>query len=245
MTNATIRVHLDLPANVSLESDAQARTLVVNRGIPSVINSGLLPVLMADGREPNLETQAGHAILGHAQAAKPPNEAQLHDIAQYERSLFSQPQLAHAFEGGPPPALPQGRTPEEIRGRKHFEQGGLCSLCHSGPLLNRTLDDRHFENIFVSQRNLLRNPVYTFLFTGADGNTNRVHSPDPGLALVTGVVRDANFFRIPTLWNIRNTAPYFHDNSAQTLDDVLAHYRLYLPLSEQDARDIVAFLNLL
>src|SRR5438552_1953091 len=67
LTNATIRVHLDLPANVSLDTAHAARSVVVNRGIPSVINAGLSTVLMADGREPNLETQAGHAILGHAQ----------------------------------------------------------------------------------------------------------------------------------------------------------------------------------
>jgi cytochrome c peroxidase len=38
----------------------------------------------------------------------------------------------------------------------------------------------------------------------------------PGTAIV--------FHRIPTLWGIRHTAPYFHDNSAATLEDAAAHY---------------------
>jgi cytochrome c peroxidase len=107
------------------------------------------------------------------------------------------------------------------------------------------LDDRHFENIFVSERNVLQNPVQHFLFQNADATMKSVETPDPGLALITGDVADVNSFRIPTLWNIKNTAPYFHDNSAQTLEDVLAHYRLYLPLSAEDSRDIIAFLKLL
>jgi hypothetical protein len=52
---------------------------------------------------------------------------------------------------------------------------------------------------------------------------------------------------------IRNTAPYFHDNSAKTLEDVVRHYALLfafvsnnvIVLSEEDQADIVAFLKLL
>jgi cytochrome c peroxidase len=49
-------------------------------------------------------------------------------------------------------------------------------------------------------------------------------SPDPGSALITGVAKDANVFKIPSLRAIRRTAPYFHDNSARTLEDAVAHY---------------------
>ena len=58
------------------------------------------------------------------------------------------------------------------------------------------------------------------------------------------------------LWGVRKRAPYFHDNSAKTLEDVAAHYTrffLSLPvpdeakirLTKQDEADIVAFLKLL
>ena len=63
-------------------------------------------------------------------------------------------------------------------------------------------------------------------------------------------------FKTPSLWGVRNTPPYFHDNSAKTLRDVVDHYSDHLfkrfpfagvfdSLAEQDKIDIVAYLNLL
>jgi cytochrome c peroxidase len=63
-----------------------------------------------------------------------------------------------------------------------------------------------------------------------------------------------NAFKIPTLWGVRRTAPYFHDNSAKTLEDVAAHYAKFfkivtaanpLILTDQDQKDIVAYMKLL
>ena len=51
-------------------------------------------------------------------------------------------------------------------------------------------------------------------------------STDPGQALLTGSLDNLNFFDIPTLYGISKTAPYFHDNSAATLEDMLRHYQL-------------------
>jgi cytochrome c peroxidase len=91
-----------------------------------------------------------------------------------------------------------------------------------------------------------------------------VPSPDPGRALITGNFLDMDVFKIPILRNIKNTAPYFHDNSAATLQDVVDHYSTLfeiLPnavqfatppgtvvpngLSDQDKQDIIAFMELL
>jgi cytochrome c peroxidase len=64
----------------------------------------------------------------------------------------------------------------------------------------------------------------------------------------------ANLFKIPTLWGVKDTSPYFHDNSAKTLEDVAEHYAFFFLTSpstrgfiftEQDQADIVAFLKLL
>ena len=35
----------------------------------------------------------------------------------------------------------------------------------------------------------------------------------------------AQLFKIPTLWGIADTAPYFHNNGAKTLRDAVAHYQ--------------------
>ena len=64
----------------------------------------------------------------------------------------------------------------------------------------------------------------------------------------------ANFFKILPLWGVKDTAPYFHDNSAKTLEDVAEHYAFFFLTSpsttgfvftQQDQADMVAFLKLL
>jgi hypothetical protein len=103
------------------------------------------------------------------------------------------------------------------------------------------------------------NPLRNFEFTMPDGSTQVVVATDPGRALITGDFFNDGFnFRIPTLWGIKNTAPYFHDNSAKTLKELLDHYNrlfefindqipndVFVLMTEQDEADIIAFLNLL
>ena len=68
----------------------------------------------------------------------------------------------------------------------------------------------------------------------------------------------ANMFKTPQLFGVRHTAPYFHDNSATTLEDVLQQYVFFFTsdlgfpitdsnilLTQQDIEDIIAFLKLL
>ncbi len=77
-------------------------------------------------------------------------------------------------------------------------------------------------------------------------------SPDPGLALTTGQPIDFSAFRIPTLWGVADTAPYFHDNSAADLEEMMDHYVEYFAgppafrqLTDQEVDDIIAYLQLL
>jgi cytochrome c peroxidase len=64
----------------------------------------------------------------------------------------------------------------------------------------------------------------------------------------------ANLFKIPPLWGIKDTAPYFHDNSAKTLEEVAEQYEFFFfnnpgtpgfVFTKQDQADVVAFLRLL
>jgi cytochrome c peroxidase len=104
----------------------------------------------------------------------------------------------------------------------------------------------------VSEFNEAKNPVRTFIFRKPDGTEEAIPSPDPGRALITGNIQDLNFFKISSLRGIRHTAPYFHDNSARTLEEVAAHYTKLFPLIDkrltltpQDEADIVAYMKLL
>jgi cytochrome c peroxidase len=142
-----------------------------------------------------------------------------------------------------------------------------------------------FQSVLVSEFNDAGNPVMNFVFrnqvhdldpaTNQDGTPDgiiHVASPDPGRALITGRADDffpfppgsfdhLNAFKIPSLRGIKDTAPYFHDNSSKTLEDVVEHYRRFflivsdldgpgpqeplIVLNDQDKKDIVAFLKLL
>ena len=274
LENATVLVEMPLPANVSLAHDPAARSVVLRRGIPSTLNTPALdPILMWDGREPDLQSQAKGAILGHAQAKHEPRQKDLDLIAAFQhtpRFFSSNTTLAYAYFGIEP-KLPAGRTAAEKRGRRFFIDAppegdfktGLCAGCHSGPMLNETNEfipappfkrGGRFQSVGVSEFNAAGNPVMDFLFKNPDGTTTTITTPDPGRALITGNAQDfesVNAFKIPSLWGIARTAPYFHDNSAKTLEATAQHYAKFfgaispIVLTEQDQQDMVAYMKLL
>jgi len=275
LTEATFLVEIPLPPNVSLADDPAARSVVLRRGVPTTLNTPALEnVFMVDGRQTDLVSQAAGALHDHYQATRQATPGELQLIAEFQKTpgFFSSPALQAFASGGPAPQLPPGRTESEIRGRTFFvdspfapgKKEGVCALCHSGPMLNTTNQfepfqphgDR-FSNVAISEFNAAGNPVRQFLFRNPDGTTTVVSSPDPGRALITGSPEPGQFnnlnsFKIPTLWGIRRTAPYFHDNSARTLEQVADHYQRFLKvvgapvfLNDQDKADIVAYMKLL
>jgi hypothetical protein len=240
------------------------------------------PALMYDLRARNLSDQALGAIHDHAQNSVEPTPEQLALIADFQRTdkrFFSSDVLRDFASGGPAPVLPPGNTASERRGRLMFVETeltpgstkGICASCHAGPMLNQTSPfntgappGARIANIGVSERNLLNLPVYTFLIDDGAGDVRTVTTPDLGIPLTNprppGVpppsVRHpaffANFFKIPSLWGVKKTAPYFHDNSAKTLEEVAAFYTNMfanvpdpVQLTPQDEADMVAYLKLL
>ncbi len=117
------------------------------------------------------------------------------------------------------------------RGRELFFGHANCSACHAGP----TFSDGEFHNTGV----------------GYGGS-------DTGRLSVTGDTDDRGRFRTPTLRDVTRTAPYMHDGSLTTLDDVVSFYNRgglanpYIDpqlrprhLSPGDESDLVAFLRAL
>ena len=117
---------------------------------------------------------------------------------------------------------------------------------------------QRFISVGVSEFNEGGNDVREFIFNKGLPNEAHVFSPDPGRALITGITDDLqlanlNAFKISPLRGIRVTAPYFHDNSAKTLEDVAKHYALFfnvvtggaIVLTPQDQADMVAYMKLL
>ena len=96
-----------------------------------------------------------------------------------------------------------------------FSERLECYHCHQGFNFTDTLrTSRHrFDEVAFHNTGLY----------DVDGRGSYPAS-DQGLADVTANPADRGRFRTPTLRNVELTAPYFHDGSAATLDDVIDHY---------------------
>jgi cytochrome c peroxidase len=275
--HATVRIEIPLTSRVRLRNDPAATSVVFLRGTPTTINTpSLQPVFMYDGRDTTLEEQALGAIHAHAQNGVDPTALQLRLIADFQRTaprFFSSLELFAFARGGAPPELPRGLTASQRRGRAMFDDvpvtagstRGICATCHSGPMLDVANDfnvfgapaGSRFFGVGVSERNKLNLPVHEFILDGTDV----VATPDIGMLLTEPMPPEfppfiplvflTNLFKTPSLWGIRQTAPYFHDNSAKSLEEVAEQYTFFfenflgITLTKQDEGDIVAFLKLL
>lgn len=103
-----------------------------------------------------------------------------------------------------------------VRGMDLFFSERLeCFHCHGG--FNFTDSTTH-ENDKVDRVGYHNTGLYNI-----DGN-GAYPSDNTGLYDMTGQRRDIGRFKAPTLRNIEVTAPYMHDGSIATLEDVIAHY---------------------
>ncbi len=250
-TKALVRVRLSLPPNVKLADDPAATSVTLWRAVPSVRNAGLTAPYQNDGRLGTLEDQARAAILEHSEATDAPKDKILRRLRDFQRHLFSSShvrKLAKALKQGaatPEPTPPL--TTLEQAGKATFEK--FCASCHRGPTLTVNSDARFlpvaqrgpalgaqpFVNIFTQTPRppgpffvdlpSADLPQRTYLVTLPNGATTTVVTSDPGRGLISGDIRDFGRFDVPTLFGISKTAPYFHDNSAATLEDVIKQYQ--------------------
>ena len=224
---------------------------------------------------------AVHAHAHNAVEPTPLQLQLIAEFQQTAPRFFSSVPLFLFAHGGPPPRLPDGVTASQKRGRAMFDNvpitpgstRGLCAMCHSGPMLDVSnefniflpVPGLRFFGVSVSERNKLNLPTHEFIVDGTD----TIVSPDPGACLTDPpdpnefppelfgpggplpLVIACNLFKTPSLWGIRQTAPYFHDNSSKTLEEVAEQYTFMfkreanITLTPQDEADIVAFLKLL
>jgi cytochrome c peroxidase len=72
-----------------------------------------------------------------------------------------------------------------------------------------------------------------------------VKTTDPGRAMITGKFADVAKFKGPVLRGLAARAPYFHNGSAQSLQDVVNFYnsRFNIGLTPEEESDLIAFLS--
>ena len=119
-------------------------------------------------------------------------------------------------------------TTAQVRGFALFTGKGRCSSCHSG-----------------------------FAFTDHGFYDIGLPSNDPGRGPILGVSAANSSFKTPTLRELVWSAPYMHDGSLATLEEVVRHYErggvrrptrakdlpASLRLSDRERADLVAFLE--
>jgi cytochrome c peroxidase len=223
------------------------------RNSPTIINSAYTNLHFWDGRAKSLEDQALGPIQNPIEMKMtlddvvkrlngiPGYKKQFQEvfgtdvtedgiakaIASYERTILSGDAPYDRFKAGDKEALSEAAQ----RGMKIFFGKGVCSACHVPPLFT----DNAFHNIGI----------------GMDKP-----NPDEGRKAVVNLEGNMGRFKTPTLREIARTAPYMHDGSLKTLEEVVEHYAkggidnpylsediFKLRLTEQDKKDLVTFMK--
>ena len=176
------------------------------RNAPALINRGYGRTFFWDGRTSSLEEQVLKPIQDPNEMDMALEEASARvkldvptisrALASYVRSILSGDAPYDRFVNGDRRAL----STEQQMGLQIFRGKGNCTACHVGP----TFTDEQFHNTGVAWQ---------------DGRLT-----DEGRFAVSGNPRDRGAFKTPTLREIARTAPYMHDGSLATLDEVVDFY---------------------
>jgi cytochrome c peroxidase len=133
-------------------------------------------------------------------------------IACFERTLISGNSAYDRYVRGDQSAL----SPSAKRGMELFLSERLeCFHCHGGFNFSDSVSHSGLPSAEVMFHN---NGLYNIDGQGAYPADNT------GLHALTGKPQDMGRFKAPTLRNIAVTAPYMHDGSIASLDEVLDHY---------------------
>lgn len=176
------------------------------RNSPALINRGYGSAFFWDGRATSLERQTLEPILNPKELGL--TEAKLEQrlemkrdevtsaLASYIRTIRSGDSRFDRYAAGKSNAL----NALEKAGLALFRDKGGCVACHVGP----NFTDERFHNTGVAWR---------------DGRFQ-----DDGRFTVTRNERERGAFKTPTLREVSRTAPYMHDGSLETLNDVVEFY---------------------
>ena len=230
------------------------------RNAPTVWNSAFHSAQFWDGRAPLLEDQAKGPVANPVEMGmedvdtamdrvrKIPGYKPYFDkafgensmtvenaakaVAAFERTLITPNSAYDKYVKGDKSALNE----QQVRGMNKFASAG-CTSCHSGAAFNGPQPE-------------LGKGFYAKFPTFADNKHVSQYklTEDKGREEVTGNKADAGMFRVPTLRNITDTAPYFHNGSVNDLGEavrLMAKTQLNQDLSDADVGDIVAFLGAL
>jgi cytochrome c peroxidase len=199
-----------------------------------------------DARFGTLQEQARGALYAHAQVSVEPPQRMLDDLAAFQQTLFSSPQvgvLAGAILSSSTPFPDPDPELNELEQQGKVIFNRACAQCHGGTTHpSGSTPETSFVRPIVRYHNIqtacprpttdgylpcperLARNARMYRITLANGTFQFVTTSDPGRLLLTGQPADLGVMDITQLRGISRTAPYFHNNSAATLEEVIDHY---------------------
>ena len=230
------------------------------RSTPTVLNAAFQSVQFWDGRAESLEAAVKEHLLDPTVMAMPDEqkvvEAVRHipryrkqfskafgtreavtldniakAVASFVRTLVTPDSAFDRYAQGDKQALSE----QAVRGMEEFKSVG-CVGCHFGD---------NFSGPPVPMGEGFYELFPNYLGSEYDKKYNLV-TDDLGRYEATKDPIHKRLFHVPSLRNIALTAPYFHTGTVPTLEEavrVMAMTQLKKELSDQQVRDIVAFLN--
>ena len=223
------------------------------RNTPTVFNTAHSKLLFWDGRAKSLEEQALGPIINPKEMGETIKDvlAKLNKspmYAQWFKGVYGQSpidasKLASAIAVYERTLISKNSDYDRFilgdkkalsesarRGLELFNGKAMCILCHKGS----DFTDGDFHNIGL--------PI----------------TDDVGRAKISLTSKDTRKFKTPTLREVANTAPYFHNGQFETLEQVIVFYnagggedtykdplKKPLDLTEQEQKDLVGFLKAL
>lgn len=258
------------------------------RNAPTVVNADFYQSLFLDGRAASLEEQAlgpflnpiEHGLINQQQLVEIVNQdsqyrqqfAQVFNtteitaeqiaqaIASFERTLIAGNSAFDRYLFG---RDRQALTDSEARGMRIFRRKGNCANCHEISGKDALFMDNRFYNLGIGF-NKVNPQIAEFVKALRAGKSAEefeftdAQRAELGRFNVTHIIADIGKFKTPTLRNITLTAPYMHDGSVATLEEVIEYYDkggdknpfldpaiFPLHLTAQEKLDLVAFLKAL
>ena len=215
------------------------------RRVPAILNRGYGKSFFWDGRIATLEEQVLQPVLSPAEMDMTVEEALARlrvdsrysaltredlsqALASYVRTILAGESPYDRYIGGDREALSE----QARMGLQLFRRKGNCASCHLGP----NLTDERYHNTGIAWR---------------EGRFT-----DAGRFLATRREQDRGAFKTPTLRQVAARAPYMHDGSIGSLEEVVEHYDRGgnrnpnldselqpLGLSHEEKQALVAFLR--
>jgi len=225
---------------------------VGNRNAPALVNMAWNSSFFWDGGVPTLEQQAIAPIIN-------PVEMDM-TLDGVVTRLMSDPSymdmFRRAYGSDPKPEWVTKAIASFVR--TMISGGSRYDRFRAGDSLALSSSERRGHDIFFGERAECFHCHVGFNLTNNSFQNNGLYSQyaDSGRARITERPSDLARFKVPTLRNIAVSAPYMHDGSLATLEEVVAHYSRGgsghpnqdptvrpLNLTPEEQEDLVAFLH--